>query len=225
MAAQALSPQAITVVNQIAPKLPQNNPLIQLHALRHSLAYRSIGDGDRMLRLLRNPIGLVAVASLAAAVGACSTNQLAEIGSVNLIPRVDNLARPDWLTYSGAKDEFSLRAVTAADLVTQEGQCPSAENAPAPEQLGPDGAPVPAGGIALQMTECDVVRRAGAPDQVQIGGDETGQRAVIITYTRGSRPGVYRFASGRLQSIERAPGTAAPPTPKQKGKARQKRAT
>jgi hypothetical protein len=55
------------------------------------------------------------------------------------------------------------------------------------------------------MTECDVVRRAGAPEQLQVGADERGERAVVITYIRGPRPGIYRFAAGRLTSIERAP--------------------
>ncbi len=75
------------------------------------------------------------------------------------------------------------------------------------------------GGIALQMTECDVVRRAGAPEQVQIGTNERGERTAVITYIRGSRPGIYHFAAGRLTSIERAPepvGTR--PQPKGKSK-------
>lgn len=172
-----------------------------------------------MLRLLRNPIIFAGVAVIASAVGACTSNQLVELGGAgtNLLPRVDQLARPDWLTYSGAKDEFALRPVTAADLVSPEGQCAmiAAESGPPP---GPEGAATVPGGIALQMTECDVVRRAGAPDQVQIGGDERGERAVVITYVRGARPGVYRFAGGRLQSVERVPGP--PPSVKQKGKAK-----
>ena len=45
------------------------------------------------------------------------------LGSVNLLPQSSDLSRPDWLTYSGGKDEFALRPVTAADLVSAEGQC------------------------------------------------------------------------------------------------------
>ena len=73
------------------------------------------------------------------------------------------------------------------------------------------------------MTECDVVRRAGAPEQLQIGADERGDRAVVITYIRGPRPGIYRFAAGRLVSIERAPeapGAKAAPKAKAKKAAR-----
>ena len=59
-------------------------------------------------------------------------------------------------------------------------------------------------GIALQMTECEVVQRAGGPDGIEFGS-EGGERSVVLTYTRGARPGIYRFAGGRLYSIERAP--------------------
>ena len=60
------------------------------------------------------------------------------------------------------------------------------------------------------MTECDVVRRAGAPDNIQVGSNERGERETVLTYARGTRPGLYRFAAGRLYSIE---GVAAPPAP------------
>jgi hypothetical protein len=183
-----------------------------------------------MLSLLRNPITLAGILAFASALGACTGSQFVDFGSAgtNLLPRVDKLARPDWLTYSGGKEEFTLRPITAADLVSPEGQCamaaPQAAPPPGPDPgSDPVGAPTVPGGIALQMTECDVVLRAGAPDQVQIGGDERGQRAVVITYIRGSRPGIYRFAGGRLQSVERAPGP--PPAAKQKAKAKKKKST
>lgn len=167
---------------------------------------------------------VLATLALVATVSACgSMGDISSVGSVSLVPKMGNLARPDWLTYSGSKDEFTLRQVTAADLVSAEGACPMAEAAADPS---PDGATQPtlvAGGIALQMTECDVVRRAGAPEQVQVGADERGERAVVITYIRGARPGVYRFSAGRLTSIERAPdapGAKAAPKAKAKKAAR-----
>jgi hypothetical protein len=155
---------------------------------------------------------VAAVAALAAGAGACA--QFGEVGSINMLPSVNNLSRPDWMTYSGGKDQFELRPVGAADLVNADGQCPAVETMSAAEP-GPDGAPpLMSGGIALQMTECDVVRRAGAPENVQIGTDARGDRSVVITYLRGPRPGIYRFAAGRLTSVERAPeaggGKAAP---------------
>ena len=54
------------------------------------------------------------------------------------------------------------------------------------------------------------VRRAGTPERVEFGSTQGGERSVVLTYSRGVRPGVYRFASGRLVSIERGPEPAAP---------------
>lgn len=171
-----------------------------------------------MQKFLTGPTVVAAVALLAAAAGGCAPSALTEVGNVNLLPKVSNLARPDWLTYSGGKDEFVLRAVSANDLVTADGQCAmAAAEAPAGDASA-QPAPV-SGGIALQMTECDVVRRVGAPEQLQIGADERGDRSVTITYIRGSRPGIYRFAAGRLVSIEaapEAPGAKAAPKAKKK---------
>ena len=58
-------------------------------------------------------------------------------------------------------------------------------------------------GIALQMTECDVVRVAGYTDRIEVGTNERGQRNVTLTYLSGPRPGIYRFVGGRLASMER----------------------
>ena len=69
-------------------------------------------------------------------------------------------------------------------------------------------------GIALQMSECDVVQRAGPPQNVDITAPRRGERSVALTYG-GERPGSYRFVSGRLVSIERG---AEPPAPEQPAK-------
>src|SRR5262249_38174412 len=79
------------------------------------------------------------------------------------------------------------------------------------------------GGIALQMTECDVVRRAGPVEKIDIGSDERGERAVTLTYLRGPWPGGYRFAGGRLVSIERGPGPPPAPAKPQEGTAEKPR--
>jgi hypothetical protein len=73
------------------------------------------------------------------------------------------------------------------------------------------------------MTECAVVLRAGPPERFEVGTNERGERTVVLTYIRGHRPGVYRFAAGRLYSIERPPGPP-PAEPKAKGKAKAKKA-
>jgi hypothetical protein len=71
------------------------------------------------------------------------------------------------------------------------------------------------------MTECDVVRRAGPVEKIDVSSDERGERAVVLTYLRGASAGVYRFVGGRLVSIERAPGP--PPAPAKAQKATPKK--
>jgi hypothetical protein len=155
---------------------------------------------------------VVTLSAFSFAVGACSSDL--SPSQISVLPRPDTLLRkPDWASFSGAKSEFVLRPVTAEDLVSAEGQCAFAgpEQAPGAADPAVPAALVP-GGVALQMTECDVVRRAGNPEKVDLGADERGDRAVVLTYTRGPLPGVYRFSAGRLFAIERAP--EAPPTGK-----------
>ena len=155
---------------------------------------------------------VVTLSAFSFAVGACSSDL--SPSQISVLPRPDTLLRkPDWASFSGAKSEFVLRPVTAEDLVSAEGQCAFAgpEQAPGAADPAAPAALVP-GGVALQMTECDVVRRAGNPEKVDLGADERGDRAVVLTYTRGPLPGVYRFSAGRLFAIERAP--EAPPTGK-----------
>ena len=76
------------------------------------------------------------------------------------------------------------------------------------------------GGIALGMTECEAVRRGGQPSNVTIGAGDKGARKVVLTYLSGPWPGIYTFASGRLQEIDAAPVQPKPakPAPKKKPK-------
>jgi hypothetical protein len=164
---------------------------------------------------------MIAVAAFCCALAACSSDL--GLNNLTLVPKPETLLRkPDWATFSGSKNEFALRPVTAADLVNAAGQC-----AGEGEQAGSDpttgGAAPVAGGIALQMTECDVVRRAGAADKIDFASDERGERIVTLTYLRGPLPGIYRFAGGRLVSIDRAP--APPPAPAKSQKAPAKKPT
>lgn len=84
------------------------------------------------------------------------------------------------------------------------------------------GSPPVAGGIALGMTECQTVQRAGTPSNVAISAGEKGERKVVLTYLGGPWPGIYTFTGGRLNVVERAPeqpkpAKAAPKkTPKKK---------
>jgi hypothetical protein len=135
---------------------------------------------------------LIAVAVVAPWVVACSS----DIGSVNILPKVATI---ESLSLGNAQPTHELRPVTAADLVDAQGQCAGGQAAAAQ------------GGIALEMTECEVVGRAGAPENVQLGTTDRGERSLTLTYMSGPRPGIYRFAAGRLYAIER--GEEPPPEP------------
>ena len=96
----------------------------------------------------------------------------------------------------GAKQE---RPVTANDLVDASGACATA---PAPEGQAaaanpgqsapgaPDEAAQLRGGVAVGMSECDVIARVGRPAAVNIGNNQNGERTAAITFTGGSRPGL-----------------------------------
>jgi len=105
------------------------------------------------------------------------------------------------------------RPITANDLVSSSGACPArAAPAPAPVAAGPGVQPTApsaspdtmlGGGVALGMSECDVVARAGAPSSVQIGQGPAGGRTAVLTFTNGPRPGVYHFEGGGLVAMDR----------------------
>ena len=114
------------------------------------------------------------------------------------------------------------KPVTAEDLVSADGACPGM--APPANALADNaaGAPAPVGGtVALQHTECDVIRGIGAPDSVNLSSAPGGGRMVVVTYLRGPRAGIYTFTGGRLSSVEAAPEQpgqpkTAKPKPKKK---------
>src|SRR6185437_1118575 len=63
-----------------------------------------------------------------------------------------------------------------------------------PDRLEPSSAstgPVIARGVALGMSECDVVRRVGQPSNVSIAAGKQGERKVVISYLSGEWPGIY----------------------------------
>jgi hypothetical protein len=88
------------------------------------------------------------------------------------------------------------------------------------------GTPPVVGGIALGMTECQAVRRAGTPSNISISAGAKGERKAVLTYLSGPWPGVYTFSSGRLKVIERVPEQAKPnkKKPNKKKKRSRKRA-
>ena len=112
--------------------------------------------------------------------------------------------------------DTTLKPVTGEDLVDTDGRCAGAPATPeAVEEPTAQQAGVPqlvGGGIGLDMTECEVVRRAGPPEKIDFGTNDRTERTLVLTYIRGPRPGIYGFTAGRLTSIERAP--EPPPQPK-----------
>jgi hypothetical protein len=117
------------------------------------------------------------------------------------------------------------RELTANDYVNVNGSCPgpvaAVPAAPPPAAQGAPGAAPPAapaadasslmgGGLALGMSECDVVYRAGAPSSVQVGSLPNGDRTAVLTFESGPRPGIYRFVRGSLTEMD---AVALPPAP------------
>lgn len=155
---------------------------------------------------------------------------------------VELFQKPEWATIGSNTAELGPTGpVAPEDLVSADGQCaanpadaaasagaPAATPASTPAtgtgfegglQTGggaaPAAAPSVTGAIALGMTECQAVRRAGGPSHVAISAGETGQRRVVLTYLSGPWPGIYTFDSGRLKVVDAAP-VQEKPQPKKK---------
>jgi hypothetical protein len=117
-------------------------------------------------------------------------------------------------TYSSLGDTRLDRPVTANDLIDANGACPNyvAAAPGAPPNPGEGAPPSPetaallGGGIALGMSECDVVARLGQPTGINPGRNANGLRSLVLTYQTGPRPGVYRFENGRLSEMDRVEG-------------------
>lgn len=151
---------------------------------------------------------------------------------------VEMFSKPEWAKSANATtaDLGPSGPVGPDDLVSADGRCamPGVPEAPpvaaSPDQ--PPGAvvvntpsmPLVSGGVALGMTECQVVQRAGSPSNVSIGAGGSGERAVVLTFLNPPWPGIYRFSDGRLKVVDRAPLPPAPPkAPPKKKKAAAKK--
>src|SRR6202166_169803 len=120
---------------------------------------------------------------------------------------VDVAGRSAGYTYSDLQESRQSRPVSDSDLVDANGSCPAAA---AP---GSD-ASASSEGVGLGMTECEVVARAGPPNNVQLGRNPNGDRTAVISYQSGPRPGIYHFERGRLTQMDRV--EVAPPPPQKK---------
>jgi hypothetical protein len=187
------------------------------------MSLMGVPPGRSPQRFERRLIDLLAIGALAAVLAACTSD--VSLDDFNLSRKINNVkdAASSTLSFGGGRD-FSVRPVTQADLVGPQGQC--ADAGPGPGPTGEDGQPNAAtivqSGIALQMTECEVVQRAGGPDGIEFGSNP-GERNVVLTYTHGGRPGIYRFAGGRLYSIEGVAEPQAPARPQKKSAPAKKR--
>jgi hypothetical protein len=141
--------------------------------------------------------------------GACAMDRLSE-----MVPKTPDLTSFEWNPYSKASSSvpatFKSPPATAADFVGADGSCA--------ETAASEGAPQQAatGSVALQMTECALVRTLGAPDKIDIGANERGERTAQLLYNRGDRPGLYSFTAGQLKQIDRVAEPSPPPRPQKK---------
>lgn len=146
------------------------------------------------------------------------------------------VSRTGGYTFSELQESRRLQhPVTANDLVDSSGACPpqaaqqpppaapanqagnQAANAPPPV---PDSTSLLGGGVALGMTECDVVLRAGQPSSVQLGNAPNGERTAVLTYNGGPRAGIHHFERGQLAEMDRVAVPAPAPQPVKKKSAK-----
>jgi hypothetical protein len=182
-----------------------------------------------VVRFRAHEIGVVGALAIAVALGGCA-NVDYENKDAWFSKPFEFVSRKGGYAYSdlqASKDRS--RPITANDLVAANGSCPppAVPQAPAAAAANqPGGAPAPTdanallgAGVALGMSECDVVFRAGAPSAVQISKNPNGDRTAVLTFNSGPRPGIYHFEAGALAEVERvqtAPATTPALTAKKK---------
>jgi hypothetical protein len=165
--------------------------------------------------------GAIAALGLAAALSGCANTDIFDGNERWFSKPFDWTGRTGGYTFSELQETNSRqRPVTQNDLVSENGACPPPPMLAAPAPPPPDAAAAPGTmpgapdatpgppsllgqGIALGMTECEVVDRAGAPASVQLGSNPNGGRTAVITFNAPPRPGIYRFDGGRLMDMDR----------------------
>jgi hypothetical protein len=188
------------------------------------------GKGDSRVQLRSNPCGAFAALMLGLTLSSCANTDLFD-GNEHWFSRpFDWAGQNGGYTFAELQESSKNRPITANDLVSANGACPplpaapmQAAPPPSPVAAGAPGTPgpdqIPAGpptllgqGIALGMSECDVVYRAGPPNSVQLGQNGNGDRTLVLSYDSGPRPGIYHFEGGRLMNMDRV--DLPPPAPK-----------
>jgi len=196
-----------------------------------------------MRRGVTTTMAMTGAALLALAAGGCSgmSDTLKSDAGWFSKPITSVFSREDGSGSMATAKNFSLGPsgpVSPEDLVNPDGTCAAEAAAPAnpgAPQVGsvagdlagssmPAGGEAPIfGGVALGMSECQVVRRAGMPGNVAITMAENNERKTVLTYPAGPWPGIYTFMSGRLKVVDALP-EAQKPKPVAKKKPAPKRA-
>lgn len=172
--------------------------------------------------------GAFAALGLALALAGCANADVFDTNERWFSRPFDYAGRNAGYAFSELKETNARRAsVGGSGLVDANGACPAMPNVaagPSPAESqgvapAPAGAAEPSllgGAVGLGMTECEVVYRAGAPANVQIGANPNGERSVVLTYNSGPRPGIYHFEGGRLLNMDRVEVAEPKPGPKAK---------
>jgi hypothetical protein len=192
-------------------------------------AHLPAGRGKRGRPVQVRSYGSAALAALglALALAGCANPDAFDTNERWFARPFDFAGRNAGYTFSELQETKAGRgSVGANDMVDAGGACPAmpapnAAAAPPPAESqgvmpAPAGSAEPSsllgGVVALGMTECEVVNRAGAPNNVQIGTNPNGQRNVVLTYNGGPRPGIYHFEGGRLMDMDRVEVAEAKPS-------------
>jgi hypothetical protein len=164
--------------------------------------------------------GALVTLAMAVALGGCAGTDFGTTGSWFAKP-LDVFGRNVGYTYSQLDQSKQERPITANDLVDANGACPTpavpaqtqsaSANPGGSPAASPDAGSLLGGGIAIGMSECDVVARVGQPSAVTLGRNPNGDRSAVMTFKGGPRPGVYRFVAGRLTEMDRVDEPPPPP--------------
>ena len=152
--------------------------------------------------------GVFAVLTMGFALGGCANNDFDTSASWFAKP-FDALGNKGGYTYSSLTDN----ALPVQPPPVSQPQLKTANAADS--QVSADTASLIGGGIAIGMSECEVVGRLGRPTTINFGKNPNGYRTLVLTYSSGARPGDYRFAAGRLTEMD---GIAMPTPPPEQAK-------
>jgi hypothetical protein len=191
-----------------------------LIATQNGALWRPASFGGPRVLLRSHYCGVLAALATALALSGCANIDWSTQQAWFAKP-LDVTGRKAGYTFSELQETRQRqRPITANDLVNANGSCPPPAvpqpQPPAPGQAAVAPAPVDTAallgsGVALGMSECDVVFRAGQPSAVQIGKLPNGDRSAVLTFDAGPRAGVYRFERGALKELDALPVAAAPP--------------